>query len=70
MIHAVDLDVTIVLNSISHSGMPWVATNRSSHRRFAWFLAWMRSSFCIYLYMHVQPLEMEFNKEKKEQEVR
>jgi hypothetical protein len=28
-----------VLNSISHSGKPWVASNRSSQRRFAPFLA-------------------------------
>jgi hypothetical protein len=61
----VDLDVRIVLNSISHSGMPdmgtWVASNRSSHRPFTRLLARI-----IMLYtpqMQFQPLEMEFNKE-------
>ena len=49
--------------SLSHAR--WVASNRSSHRRFAPSLAWMRSSFCT-PQMHFQPLKMEFNKEKKQ----
>jgi hypothetical protein len=44
-----------------------LALNRSSHRRFALSLAWMRSSFCT-PQMQFQPLslKMEFNKEKKQ----